>query len=68
MSKECKNYIQDDECIGMPDLLLRLINGGEQVYCHNSDCYWLDIGRVDDYEKAQDEFETHKKDFLGDNC
>lgn len=66
LSKDCKNLIKDGECIGMPDLLLRLTRSGVKVFCHQSDCYWLDIGRVDDYEKAQEEFEAHKKDFLGD--
>jgi len=65
LSKDCMDLIHAGESIGMPDLLLRLIEAGEKVYCHNSDCYWLDIGRVDDYEKAQDEFEEHKEVFLG---
>lgn len=64
LSKDCMSFIKDGECIGMPDLLLRLIKSGEKVFCKESDGYWLDIGRVDDYEKAQEEFETHKKEFL----
>jgi len=67
LSKDCKNFIHDGESLGMPDLLLRLVKSGEKVYCHESESYWLDIGRMDDYEKAQDEFEARKKDFLGDN-
>jgi len=67
ISKDCMNLISEGESIGMPDLLLRIVENGEKVYCHKSDCYWLDIGRVDDYEKAQDEFEVRKRDFLGDN-
>lgn len=67
LSKDCMNLISEGESIGMPDLLLRIVENGEKVYCHKSDCYWLDIGRVDDYEKAQDEFEVRKRDFLGDN-
>ena len=66
LSKDCKNFINEGESIGMPDLLLRMMKNGENVYCHNSDCYWLDIGRVDDYEKAQEEFEVRKKEFLGE--
>lgn len=67
LSKDCVNLIRDGESIGMPDLLLRLKNTGEKVYCHKSDCYWLDIGRIDDYEKAQEEFEANKHTFLRDN-
>ena len=66
LSKEVRNLIKDGESIGMPDLLLRLKDSGEKVYCHRSDCYWLDIGRIDDYEKAQEEFEAKKHIFLKD--
>lgn len=67
LSRDCVNLIREGESIGMPDLLLRLKNSGERVYCHKSDCYWLDIGRVDDYEKAQEEFEANKPAFLRSN-
>ncbi|MEK6759611.1 MAG: sugar phosphate nucleotidyltransferase [Deltaproteobacteria bacterium] len=66
LSREVQNLIKDGESIGMPDLLLRLKDSGEKVYCHRSDCYWLDIGRIDDYEKAQEEFEAKKHIFLKD--
>ncbi len=65
LSRSCQDLIKEGESLGMPDLLLRIKNAGQKVYCHKSDCYWLDIGRVDDYETAQDEFETHKSEFLG---
>jgi NDP-sugar pyrophosphorylase family protein len=67
LSKDCLNLIHDGESIGMPELLMRLKDAGEKVYCHESDCYWLDIGRVDDYEKAQEEFEAIKHELLRDN-
>ena len=37
--------------------MLRLIAAGETVRAWRSDDYWLDIGRPDDYEQAQEEFE-----------
>lgn len=67
LSNDSINHICDGESIGMPDLLLRLKKAGEKVYCYKSDCYWLDIGRVDDYEKAQEDFEANKNNFLRDN-
>jgi len=67
LSRSCQDLIGKGEPLGMPDLLLRINNSGEKVYCHRSDCYWLDIGRVDDYEVAQNEFEARRKEFLGDN-
>jgi NDP-mannose synthase len=51
-------YIEPGERIDFPDLILRLIAGGETVRAWPSDDYWLDIGRHDDYEQAQDEFES----------
>lgn len=45
-----------DEKFDMPDLLLRIISHGGRVYCHQSDCYWQDIGRIDDYQKASADF------------
>lgn len=64
LSKDSINLISEGESIGMPDLLLRLKKAGEKVHCHKSDCYWLDIGRVDDYERAQEDFEVNKHNFL----
>lgn len=67
LSNRCCDLIAPGESLGMPDLLLRIKDNGGKVFCHNSECYWLDIGRVDDYEKAQDEFAEHKMEFLGSN-
>jgi NDP-sugar pyrophosphorylase family protein len=64
LSKSARDLIGDGEALGMPDLLLRILGQGGQVYCHESDCYWLDIGRVDDYVQAQDDFEANKQRFL----
>ena len=67
LSQAAVGMINDGESLGMPDLLLRIKEAGERVYCHRSDCYWLDIGRLDDYEKAQEEFEAKKHLFLKEN-
>jgi len=67
LSSDVINFISEGESIGMPDLLLRLEKSGERVFCYKSDCYWLDIGRVDDYERAQEDFEINKHNFLRDN-
>lgn len=67
LSKRAQDFINEGESLGMPELLLRVKESGEKVYCHLSDCYWLDIGRLDDYQKAQEEFEANKQRFLGEN-
>ena len=46
------------ERLDFPDLILRLIADGEIVRSWLSQDYWLDIGRHDDYEQAQEEFES----------
>ena len=52
------SYIKPGERLDFPDLILRLIAAGEVVRAWPSDDYWLDIGRHDDYEQAQEEFES----------
>jgi NDP-sugar pyrophosphorylase family protein len=37
-----------------PDLVLKLISAGEKVCAMPPDCLWLDIGRPDDYARAQE--------------
>ncbi len=66
MNARCKEYIGKNESIGLPDLMMRMKNEGEKIYCYPSECYWLDIGRVEDYQIAQDEFEQNKNKFLSD--
>ncbi len=50
-------YMEPDERLEFPDLIRRLLDAGELVRAYRSDCYWLDIGRHDDYEQALEEFE-----------
>lgn len=63
LNRQCQDLIGEGESLGMPDLLLRLVQAGKKVFCFESDAYWLDIGRVDDYEQAQEEFLTNQKIF-----
>lgn len=51
-------HIKPGEHLDFPDLVLRLIAAGEVVRAWQSEDYWLDIGRHDDYEQAQEEFEA----------
>ncbi len=49
-------HIEPEVRLDFPDLILRLIAAGELVRAWPSDDYWLDIGRHDDFEQAQEEF------------
>jgi NDP-sugar pyrophosphorylase family protein len=51
-------HIEPGKRLDFPDLILRLIAAGEPVRSWPSEDYWLDIGRHDDYEQAQEEFES----------
>jgi len=52
------------EYLDMPDLMLKIQQQGNSVYCHNEDCFWLDMGCHSDYQEANEVFETMKDEFL----
>jgi NDP-sugar pyrophosphorylase family protein len=57
-------YVDDGAYMDLPDLVLRLIEAGRPVGSYLFDGYWLDIGRHDDYERANAEFESVKATLL----
>jgi NDP-sugar pyrophosphorylase family protein len=62
-------YIPHNEYLDFPDLVLKLIAAGERVVSYPFDGYWMDLGRIDDYEQALKEFEELKPQILGrDYC
>jgi NDP-mannose synthase len=50
----------------IPDLMIDIKESGATVNCHRQDCYWLDIGRVEDYSTACEIFESRKGEFVPD--
>jgi NDP-mannose synthase len=46
-------YVPRGRAFDLPDLVLALLEAGEQVGSYAFDGYWLDIGREDDYRRAQ---------------
>ncbi len=59
-----KSLIKTGEYIGMPDLMLRLKSRAQKVCCYQIRNTWLDLGRFEDLERAQDIFARHKKKFI----
>lgn len=59
-----REHIPTGKHLDFPDLVLRLIAAGETVRAWPSQDHWLDIGRHDDYEQAQDEFNQLRHRFL----
>jgi NDP-sugar pyrophosphorylase family protein len=60
-------YIPAGQYLDFPDLVLKLIAAGEKVVAYPFDGYWMDLGRPDDYEKANQDFNNMKLQFLPEN-
>ena len=58
--------IAPGEPLDFPDLALRLVERGDPVLAYRSECYWLDIGRRDDYDRALEEFPRLRQRLLPD--
>jgi NDP-mannose synthase len=58
---EVLKYIEPKKYLDFPELVLKLLREGKKICAYSSDCLWLDIGRPDDYAKAQELF-TEKKE------
>ena len=56
-SPEVIEHIEPGKRLDFPDLMLRLVDRGKTVRAWRSTDFWLDIGRPDDYEEAQEAFE-----------
>ena len=56
-------YIPRGQYLDFPDLVLRLLGEGQRVCAYPTDCLWLDIGRPDDYARAQQLVEERKEGF-----
>lgn len=67
-SPRVKDYMAPKERLDFPDLIRRLLDAGEIVRAFRSDCYWLDIGRHDDYEQALEEFERMRSRLIPDEA
>lgn len=57
-------FLKAGEYLDIPQLMMKLHDSGEVVRCHRSACYWLDIGRREDYESANEVFAARRDEFL----
>lgn len=62
--KEAINFIPANQYFDFPDLIKVLLDSNKNVGCFKHSGYWLDIGRPDDYERANKEFEDLKHKLL----
>lgn len=50
------DFIPQGKYFDLPELIMKLIESKEKVKGYKYNGYWLDIGRPDDYERAQQEY------------
>lgn len=56
LSPEAFSYIPQNTFFDMPSLFTAMIEGGARPNIYTTTDYWLDIGRLADYRKANEEF------------
>lgn len=61
MNRKVLEFVPDSTSFGFDDLMLTLLKKNEPARIYPYHGYWLDIGRPDDYEKANDDIEFLNK-------
>lgn len=64
MNKKVIEHIPYNTRLDIPDLMLNLRDNKFNIRCYSRDYYWLDIGRIDDYETAVNIFQDRRSEFL----
>jgi NDP-mannose synthase len=64
MNRSVLRYIPQSRKFDMPELMLALHAAGESIHCYSKSYDWLDMGRLDDYEKATERFEANRGAYL----
>lgn len=63
-NRSALDYIPQDKYFDFPNLIHELLASNKKICSYMFDGRWLDIGRVEDYEKAIEIFENTKSEFL----
>ena len=66
LSRSVLTHIPEGRKYGFDNLMLALLQQGERVRVEPYSGYWLDIGRVDDYMRAIDEFDRMRSQLIRD--
>ncbi|NCA76748.1 MAG: nucleotidyltransferase family protein [Alphaproteobacteria bacterium] len=61
MNRKVLDFVPDSTSFGFDDLMLTMLKKNEPARIYPYHGYWLDIGRPDDYEKANDDIEFLNK-------
>jgi NDP-mannose synthase len=63
-NRQVLDFIPDGTFFGFDQLVKTLIAQNQAIQAYSFDGYWLDIGRVDDYETAVNDFQTLRAHLL----
>lgn len=66
LSSQALSLIPPEGKYDIPQLMTVLNDSGHRVACYEADCYWQDIGRFADYERASSDFTQDPQRFLPD--
>jgi len=66
LNRSVLDHVPVGQKYGFDDLMLNMLARKEFVHVERHPGYWLDIGRVDDYMRAVDEFDDYRKQLLPD--
>lgn len=64
LNKRCIDFIPNAGKFDMPQLMIAMHQAGGKVICQQTDCYWQDIGRFDDYQQASGDFAKNPGRFI----
>ena len=67
LGQSVMKHIEAGKFFDMPDLVTKVHETGGKVCCYRQDCYWLDIGRMEDYALAQEQYVENERMFLGED-
>ncbi len=63
-SRRCVEFLPPGRAMDIPDLMRAMRDAGHPVHCHQTSCYWQDIGRFDDFQQASADFLENPERFL----
>jgi NDP-sugar pyrophosphorylase family protein len=63
-SPAVRSYIPRSQKFDFPELVQRLLENNQKVLSYQTDAYWMDIGRPDDYQQANEDFPNMQEAFL----
>lgn len=65
LSRRCVEDIPPGRRFDMPELMMAMHQREQRVFCFLTDCYWQDIGRMEDYDAACADYQKDPGRFRG---